>query len=70
VFAEHDSGVEDIDAVLCAFEVFYFFFEGGDGAAVYAEDGEEFCPEGLGFCLFGGGVFPVVGEADGVVSDF
>ena len=70
VFAEHDAAVEDVDAGIGALDVSDLLFEGGDGAAFDAVDGEEFGPERLCFGLFAGSVFPLLGEADGVGSDF
>ena len=69
VLAEHDARVEDVDAVVLAFEVADLLFEGGDGAALHAEDGEEFGPEGLGVGAFVGTVAPLGGEADRVGAD-
>ncbi|MEZ6234441.1 MAG: hypothetical protein R3B68_09650 [Phycisphaerales bacterium] len=70
MLAEHDAGVEDVDAVVGPFEVLDLLLEGGDGAPADAEDAEEFGPEGLGLGLFAGHIRPVVGEADRVGSDF
>jgi len=69
VFAEHDAGVEDVDAAVGTLEVFDFFFEAGDAAAFDAEDGEELCLEGLCVGAFAGAVGPFGGELHGVGAD-
>lgn len=70
VLAEHDAGVEDIDAAVVAFEVADLLLEGGDGAALDAVDAEKVGPEGLCLGPLVGGVLPLLGEADGVGTDF
>jgi len=68
VFADEAAGPEDVDAVGGAGDGMDGFFEGGDGAAVLAEDVEELVPEGLGLGAFAGGVGPFAGEGDGALA--
>lgn len=70
VFGDEGAGPEEVDEFVLALEVFDGFFEGGDEFSGASEDGEEFVPEGLGIGAFAGGVFPFLGETEGVWADF
>lgn len=70
VFADEDTGSEEVDAARAASDVVDELFKVGIGAAMDAEDFKELVPEGLGVCVFLAGIRPLMREADGVLADF
>ena len=70
VLGKHGAGPEEINVAPLAGEFFHGFLEGGDGAALDAEDHEEGIPKGLGLGVFAGLGGPCFGEGDGAVFDF
>lgn len=70
MFDDEVAGPEEVDEAVGAFDGLDRGFEGGDEAAVMAEDLEELVPEGLFFAFLAGFAGPRLGEADGAVANF
>ena len=70
VLDEEFAFPEEIDEAAVAVGFGDGGLKGGDAAAGDAEDVEEGVPEGLGFGVLGGVVFPLAGEGGGVGADF
>lgn len=58
----------EVDSSSNSPKLFHRRLEGG--LAIHLGDVEKLVPEGLALGLFGGGAFPIAGEADGAVADF